>query len=218
MASWIVHLRIAEKLIDKLDVDLDEKLYYIGNIAIDSGKASEDGFSFYPPKSVSHYTKTGRMSDVDYLGFYEEYCRGKNMSEYSFYLGCFHHLYTDFLWDKLIYSGLIEKYANQVKKDKKFVYNFKQDWYDQDYVFIKKHTDFIGLKTLKEINYFENIYLPWFEKDAINIKIKEIVEFYSIFPENLKRAYLYTNEEKMNKFVDDACEILYNSTLKLLEK
>jgi hypothetical protein len=51
MASWMVHLRIADKLLNELK-DIDETAFVMGNIAPDSGVPNEDWTKFTPPKTV----------------------------------------------------------------------------------------------------------------------------------------------------------------------
>jgi len=53
MASWMVHLRIADLLLGMID-GLDACQFAIGNVAPDSGIADKNG-RFHPPKEVSHY-------------------------------------------------------------------------------------------------------------------------------------------------------------------
>ena len=43
MASWMVHLRIADKLLELLK-DIDETAFVMGNIAPDSGVPNEDWY------------------------------------------------------------------------------------------------------------------------------------------------------------------------------
>ena len=54
MASWMVHLRVADELLKKIE-NLDEKAFVMGNIAPDSGVPNEDWTVFQPPKDVSHF-------------------------------------------------------------------------------------------------------------------------------------------------------------------
>ena len=54
MASWMVHLRIADKLLEKLK-DIDEIAFVMGNIAPDSGVPNEDWLQFAPPKVISYF-------------------------------------------------------------------------------------------------------------------------------------------------------------------
>ena len=41
MASWMVHLRIADKILDRIET-LDESAFVLGNIAPDSGVPNEE--------------------------------------------------------------------------------------------------------------------------------------------------------------------------------
>lgn len=69
MASWMVHLRVAdqimkqieqqtvlcEKIADQTMVSLDEDAFVMGNIAPDSGVPTEDGSAYVPDKKTSHF-------------------------------------------------------------------------------------------------------------------------------------------------------------------
>jgi hypothetical protein len=46
MASWIVHLRVTDKLLDQIP-DLSPVEFVIGNIAPDSGVPNEDWSAFF---------------------------------------------------------------------------------------------------------------------------------------------------------------------------
>ena len=56
MASWIIHLRIADELLRHLG-PVDETAFIFGNLAPDSGVPNEDWSAFYPPTSVSHFKR-----------------------------------------------------------------------------------------------------------------------------------------------------------------
>ena len=53
MASWMVHLRIADKLLDKIP-NLSPVEFIVGNIAPDSGVPNEDWSRFPPDTKTSH--------------------------------------------------------------------------------------------------------------------------------------------------------------------
>ena len=59
MASWMVHLRIADRLLDQFP-DLSPIEFIVGNIAPDSGVPNEDWSAFSPPTSVSHFKSEGQ--------------------------------------------------------------------------------------------------------------------------------------------------------------
>ena len=95
MASWIVHLRIADILADRLDVDYEK--FIVGNIAPDSGIISEKG-EYIPPSSITHWTPTERNSDIRPHEFYKVFVQNSPADKYSFYLGYLSHLITDLFW------------------------------------------------------------------------------------------------------------------------
>lgn len=54
MAFWMVHLRIADILLDKFE-DLEKTDFIMGNIAPDSDVPSEDWSYHVPSSKVSHF-------------------------------------------------------------------------------------------------------------------------------------------------------------------
>lgn len=54
MASWMVHLRVADRLLDRLE-GIREKEFIMGNIAPDSGVPNADWTAYAPPTEVSHF-------------------------------------------------------------------------------------------------------------------------------------------------------------------
>lgn len=49
--------------------------------------------------------------------------------------------------------------------------------------------------------------MPWFDEDAIQLKINELLEFYKTIPDDIDRDYIYFDSDKMEKFVDDTVVI-----------
>lgn len=54
MASWMVHLRVADKLLERLP-KLEETAFIVGNIAPDSGVPNGDWTAYAPSSEVSHF-------------------------------------------------------------------------------------------------------------------------------------------------------------------
>ena len=63
MASWIVHLRIADKLLERFP--FDEASFVVGSIAPDCGRQNPDGLTYTPSKAVSHCTPDGTNASID---------------------------------------------------------------------------------------------------------------------------------------------------------
>ena len=58
MASWMAHLRVADKLLDEIG-DLPQAHFIVGNIAPDSGEPNEDWSVFIPSTDISHLRAEG---------------------------------------------------------------------------------------------------------------------------------------------------------------
>ena len=54
MASWMVHLRVADKLLERLS-KVEETEFIVGNIAPDSGVPNADWTAYAPSTKVSHF-------------------------------------------------------------------------------------------------------------------------------------------------------------------
>ncbi len=80
MATWMGHLRVAEKLLAYFP-DLDPGQFAYGSLAPDLGKPLDDG-KFYPPKGVSHL-----MIRVDDASVFQDLFSPKRFSPYPPPLG-----------------------------------------------------------------------------------------------------------------------------------
>ncbi len=113
MASWMVHLRTADKLLEYLpDVFAEE--FIMGNIAPDSGVPNKDWSTYTPASEVSHYKTRGAggRSVIQTDKYVDEYFTNEKQStytkkQYSFYLGYLTHLLTDVLWMDNVYNKSI---------------------------------------------------------------------------------------------------------------
>ena len=124
MASWMIHLRIADKLLTLLH-GIDETAFVMGNIAPDSGVPNADWSEFYPPKTVTHFykkTESGKVMDVASFCksyFNENLIRSYSVKEYSFFLGYYFHLLTDVRWAEVTHSVLKKEHPEAYVENKK---------------------------------------------------------------------------------------------------
>ena len=204
MASWIIHLRIADKLLDKIP-DLAPIEFIMGNMAPDSGVPNEDWSAFSPSTAVSHYrVDDGKGRKLIEVHRYEqdfftpELRKSYNDQQYSFYLGYYTHLLTDVLWSELIAWPVREKFPSASWDE------IKEDWYDQDFLYIKKHPGFRAFRAYLGSVGFVNRYMDFFAPDAFDNRREYITSFYLQEQENLDREYRYLTEEDATKFVKDA--------------
>ena len=204
MASWIIHLRIADKLLDKIP-DLAPIEFIMGNMAPDSGVPNEDWSAFSPSTAVSHYrVDDGKGRKLIEVHRYEqdfftpELRKSYNDQQYSFYLGYYTHLLTDVLWSELIAWPVREKFPSASWDE------IKEEWYDQDFLYIKKHPGFRAFRAYLGSVGFVNRYMDFFAPDAFDNRREYITSFYLQEQENLNREYRYLTEEDATKFVKDA--------------
>ncbi|MGA9349697.1 MAG: zinc dependent phospholipase C family protein [Anaerolineae bacterium] len=140
MATWIVHLRLAENLLELIE-GLDAGEFAIGNIAPDSGIPDENWENFTPPPEVSHFAgppDEAGWQDITDLEFYRRYlarsCPSDNQGRFSFLLGYFFHLVTDNLWNNHIGRPTKARFAAEFEAAPKFVWEIKGDWYGLDHI------------------------------------------------------------------------------------
>lgn len=212
MASWMVHLRIADRLLDRIPNLAPLELVF-GNIAPDSGVPTGDFASFDPPKSVSHFHVIEKGHRVAGYGAYaEKYLTPDRARLYSgeecaFYLGYFSHLLTDYLRALEVVRPLIERDAENYANDKAAtVRKWKEDWYDLDFRYLRDHPDFRAFSLFSYAAGFENKYLDFFPQDAFSDSQKRIMDFYAEKRPNLDRYYPWLTPDDADNFVASATD------------
>ena len=214
MASWMVHLRIADKLLDSIK-DLDESAFVLGNIAPDSGVPNEDWSVFTPPGNVTHYrTKPEEKTFIDIDKYAREHFSGEHIKdyskrEYSFFLGYYTHLLTDIEWTKMVHSeGVNEENARKENMSlTDFIWKNKEDWYDLDFRYLEEHPDFRAFHMYEDAEDIENVFMDEFSKDAFENRREYICGYYrSDNHGDLYRDYKYLTKERSDRFVEETTE------------
>ncbi len=213
MASWMVHLRVADKLLDRLE-GITQTEFVMGSIAPDSGVPNEDGTAFKPDSNISHFRTNcdEKPKEIDIPGFLNQHFtkeqrRGYTAEEYSFFLGYLTHLLTDQQWADRIYKPGLERYSEAFLKDeKKLTRAMKEDWYDLDFLYLKKHTDFRAFCIYETAKGFVNSYMDIFDRDAFDNRRGDITSFYRAGRKNLNREYPYLTEQESEEFVENCVE------------
>ncbi len=208
MASWMVHFRIADALLD-VRKEFSQIEFIFGNIAPDSGVPNKDWSAFTPSSDISHF-KTIAADGLKYIHLeqyvaayldcekYEKYTVQKK----SFYLGYFAHLLTDIEWVEQIVRPAEKKFYKLYKEDpNKWIWTLKKDWYDLDFLFLQKHPDFRAFCLYENNIGFKNEFLDFFASDAFENRREYICGFYRAGREDLVREYPYLSEEHMDYFV-----------------
>lgn len=213
MASWMVHLRVADKLLERLK-GIAETEFIVGNIAPDSGVPNEDWTAYAPSTRVSHFKTyledgTVRIDVENYLGQYftAEQQAGYSREQYSFYLGYLTHLLTDLEWIARIYNPSVARYPEAHAADShKLLWTLKKDWYDLDFLYLKKHPDFRAFQIYENAAGFVNCYMDIFAQDAFDNRREYITGFYRGGREDIEREYQYLTESQAEQFVEDCVE------------
>lgn len=213
MASWMIHLRVAQGIYEKLNLEHKTE-FVMGNIAPDSGVPTANGTGFVPDAEVSHFRTVDEngVKDVhDNLFvtryFTRERCESYNEREYAFYLGYWVHLLTDKLWaSKTVYEAM-EKLSDLFEQDNTaFWKKIKRDWYDLDFLYLKKYPEFEAFWIYEGIKEFKNSYFDFFSKDAFVQRKKFIIEFYREGVEKVEERETYISPTELDNFVEYAVE------------
>lgn len=221
MASWMIHLRIADRLLDEIP-GLSPVEFIVGNIAPDSGVPNADWSSYSPNSTVSHFRKGGSLStgkNIDIPSFLERYFSaelraGYDSGQYSFFLGYLTHLLADILWEKMVYLPCINRHFDEFNADStQFIWKIKADWYDLDYKYLRDHPGFRAFRVYRGAVGFRNTYMDIFSEDAFDNRREYITGFYLREKGNLDREYPYLTGAEADEFVNGSVpEILEKIT------
>lgn len=216
MASWMVHLRVADKLLSRLD-NIDETAFVVGNIAPDSGVPNSDWTEFHPPKTVSHFYKKnedGIYVDIDVFCeryFSPDVIKTYNKREFSFFLGYYVHLLTDMRWITDIAGALKKDYPEEYENDNNsLIWKAKGDWYDLDFLYLRQHPDFRAFAIYENAVGFENEFMDIFSSDAFDNRRQYICGFYRGDGHgDLYRKYKYLTQKQADDFVAETSKLIF---------
>lgn len=213
MASWIIHLRVAQQLCQKLHIE-QKDTFILGNIAPDSGVPNADGTGFLPDAELSHF----RTLDADGIKvihedrFIEKYftpeqrasCTAK---DYAFYLGYLTHLITDKIWARDIVLPAKEQQRALFESDcSLFWQTIKRDWYDLDFMYLRAHPAFEAFRIYRDNPDVRNTYLDFFSETAFAERRRFILDFYADGAANVVERETYLSRQELDRFVTDAAD------------
>jgi len=221
MATWMVHLRIAENLLENFDLHTTE--FLAGNIGPDSGIPNENWTSYNPPKNVTHWfiETEGSIPQIDAESFCEKYLKDQlhtlEEKKRSFLIGYYVHLLTDIEWSIMHKSKQDNdpEYNERIVNDKSFIWEVKQDWYGLDFEYIRQNEDNIFNREFTGIHNMIN-HVDYFPEDAFNIQIKYIQDFYKNKSSEFIPTGRYLTTHEMNTFVEATSYLIDNKLKELL--
>ena len=224
MASWMIHFRVAQAMLDSgaLGDHTDPSAaaaFVLGNVAPDSGVPTPDG-RYAPDKKISHFMR--RFEGVpagqnpkrcDPVAFAREWVepsleRGDPEAA-AFYLGYLCHLVTDNAWVRDFIYPAKETFAHLRLVDgvetpegvARFYAFLKRDWYDMDFLYVKRNPDLPAYRLFRDAADVENRYLPFFPADAFAIKRREIEAFYRKGAADVAEREVYISEGEADGFI-----------------
>lgn len=207
MASWMVHLRIADKLLDRIP-GLAPIEFIVGNIAPDSGVPNADWSAFTPNTTISHFKTPEKKAGPELFAakyFTPEQQNAYDSRTYAFYLGYLTHLTTDVLWSERIALPTLRQYAKEDAPDREeFIWKIKEDWYDLDFKYLQDHPGFRAFRVYLGAVGFRNEFMEEFSENAFDNRRQYITEFYLQGKDNLDRDYPFLPEQEMDAFVNEA--------------
>lgn len=204
MATWLVHLRVAERILN--EIPLPRRDFLAGNIAPDCGFPDGNG-GFDPPTELTHWTKTGRKRDCDYAGFAEKMLPlAKNERERALMLGYYSHLVTDCLWTRDIDLPAKQRFSELYHHNRGEYYRLvKADWYDNDAAYLAENPGCPVLSELSEIRGYDSSIFPYYGRDNIQAQIVNIAAFYRERKYD-GREFVYITSPQIDEFVKNAAE------------
>lgn len=211
MASWMIHLRVAQQLCRQLNIEAVDE-FILGNIAPDSGVPAEDGTGYIPGKPVSHFydhDADGKKYINEKL-FIQQYFTPERRAAYtreqdSFYLGYLTHLITDKIWSREIVIPAKEIRSAAYHTNRELFWDtVKTDWYDLDFMYLKSNPSFEAFQIYRGIKNTKNTYLDFFPETAFEERRQFILDFYADGAANIVEHNTYLSQEDMDRFVISA--------------
>jgi hypothetical protein len=215
MASWVVHFRVAETLLEQI-TGLDAEKFALGNVAPDSGKPDERWEHFTPPTTVTHFlSSNGQHHDCADLQFFRQCVLPlrpiSDLNLFSFRLGYFFHLITDNLWSIKIGRPMQEKYQSQFAADRDFIWEVKKDWYGLDFLHLRDHKDCIFWRVFCTAQP-EHGGLDFLVPESLAWSVEHIQKYYQQTGEEIQKAYnrpyIYLSQAEADQFVREATNSL----------
>ena len=228
MASWMIHFRIADALLqtDELsELPPEAQTAFItGNVAPDSGTPLPGG-GYAPDKDTSHFMR--RFEGVP-AGQNPERCDPSLLNDRwlipsleegdpvaaAFFLGYLCHLVTDNAWVRdFVYPAKVRLAHLRSVNGKetpegiaRFYAVLKQEWYDMDTLYLQSHPSLPAYDTFLREPPMENRFLPFFPPDAFARKREEIESFYDRDTTETEKREIRVNEAEAESFISRVAE------------
>ncbi len=216
MASWMIHFRIAQALLDADVLSAArpsevKEAFVMGNIAPDSGVPAEDGRHYIPDKSVSHFhVRNARGYKECDLAAFTARCLTPPPSDpvaRAFCLGYLAHLYTDNQWVEKIGIPAQNRFPHEYRDGYADARGrVKTDWYTLDCLYLKAHPDLPAFRIYENAPPFRNLYLDFYAEDAFEARKAFILDFYREGVAQVTERETYLSMEELDAFVQETTQ------------
>lgn len=217
MATWLTHLRIAEKVKERIP-GIALPYLMIGSIAPDSGIPDETSRIYNPSKEITHFsTKVDDKRNINLEAFFEKYLAPsiiitRSDKTRSFLWGYYFHLIADRIWIDEYLLPNKKRYDVENHEDKDFIDVMREEIYALDFLYLQQNGNEI-IQKFKEIKADLNFFNE-FEPSYIYDCQQRIVDYYEKKQYTLQRDYKYYDLEKINDFVLESAQKSINVLLK----
>lgn len=213
MASWMIHLRVAQQLCRQINIELTGG-FVLGNIAPDSGIPAEDGTGYVPEKAVSHFydRDSNGIKFINEELFIRQYFTPERRSsctreEYAFLLGYLTHLLTDRIWTREIVIPAKERRKELYLDNRDLFWDtIKTDWYDMDFMYLKANPSFEAFRIYCDLRNIKNTYIDFFPETAFEERRQFVLDFYEDGVANVVEHDTYLSKEELDAFVISAAD------------
>lgn len=205
MATWLAHLRVAEKI--NAEFHFPTQDFLAGNVAPDCGIPVPGGFD--PPKEVTHWTSHGK-GHCEYDKFHKEMIFGKDLDErtQTFLLGYYCHLMADVLWVRLINDPCKRRERELYTSDREEYYRrVKPEWYANDHLYLRQHPDCAVFRDFCGITHYPVSCIPYYGADYVERQIRNIQQFYQN-PQECSVEFRYLTPDMMEEWVSRAASLI----------
>ena len=209
MASWMIHLRVAERVLALVQIP-DAARFVLGNMAPDSGIPVEGGYE--PSAAVSHFRAIDEngVKAVHEELYVQRYLTPAQWAGYdpqarAFHLGYLSHLITDRLWSKKVVYPAKAQFESLFREDNAAFWRMvKRDWYDMDFLYLRAHPDFRAWQIYCGMTEMRNAYVDFFSETAFADRRAWIMDFYREGASAVRERETYLPWAVLDAFVEDA--------------
>ncbi len=203
MATWIAHLRTAERVL-KRGYAFPIKPFLIGNIAPDAGLPNDTWTEFDPPAAITHWLDEDDQPNP--RAFYDahlaDFDPDSDLDQFAFLVGYYFHLIADQSWARFLDKdqGKDPLYKN-IMENPDLIREVKRDWYGQDFLYLRENpdciffTEFVNLQDAPQ-------YLDYLPPEALMGRIQYIIDWYTTTEVDLDRPFPHFPQTQMDAYVD----------------